>query len=179
MNTQESKTGNDVKIAENTDPRYCSMKSGTNLGKFTDPLAIMPYGVDSQGFIEYYILHGFRFWYSEDKTGWFFDVETGVTTNLASIPKWLWSIVGDPAGPYAQPAAGHDHLCDTKTVYRFNEKGELESKVISQAEVDKWFLQMCKSMQPPFAIPDWKCNILYSGVRIGSTYRAIKAQITG
>jgi hypothetical protein len=70
-------------------------------------------------------------------------------TDLASMPRFLWSIVGHPAGPYAQAAVLHDKL------YR---DGKLTRK-----QADKIFLEAMEVLK----IPKWKRRVLYWGVRAG------------
>ena len=38
------------------------------------------------------------------------EVPRGFLTDFASIPRWLWSLVGEPSGPWAPAAVVHDYL---------------------------------------------------------------------
>ena len=45
-------------------------------------------------------------------------VPAGFITDFASIPRLFWTVVGHPAGKYAQAAVLHDYLYRTNSVSR-------------------------------------------------------------
>ncbi len=79
--------------------------------------------------------------------GSLYTVPQGFITDLASIPRFLWSI-WPPFGRYASAATLHDYFC--------------ESDWISRKDGDKVFLEAMKYSN----VPVWKRYIIYWGVRL-------------
>ena len=77
-----------------------------------------------------------------------YTVPAGFTTDFASIPRLFWSIVGHPAGQYAQAAVLHDWLYRTKAVPR--------------AEADRIFREAMEVLE----VPAWQRWIMWSAVRV-------------
>jgi hypothetical protein len=88
-------------------------------------------------------------WWEVTEDYWYGDVliPKGFKTDLASIPRVLWSIF-PPFGNYTTPAVIHDHAY--KTCYN------------SRAEADKEFRDNCKA----YGTPSWKANSFYGAVRL-------------
>jgi len=74
-------------------------------------------------------------------------IHKGFKTDLASIPRLLWSIC-PPFGNYTTPAVIHDHAYGTK----YN----------SRKEADKGFRDNCIA----YGVKKWKANLFYRTVRI-------------
>ncbi len=78
------------------------------------------------------------------------EVNPGLITDGASIPKILWSFVGSPfSGKYVEAAIIHDALYDSCTV--------------SRKEADQIFYEIMISQN----VNKIKAKIMYLGVRIG------------
>lgn len=75
-------------------------------------------------------------------------VPAGYVTDLASIPRVLWPIVGSPYDPrFAKAATVHDYLYSTKQVPR--EEADKELKTLLRLA----------------GVPRWKCQAMYLAVR--------------
>lgn len=77
-----------------------------------------------------------------------YSVPAGFVTDFASIPRLLWSIIGHPAGRYAQAAVLHDWLYATTAV--------------SRAEADRIFGEAMQVL----GVPSWQRWIMWCGVRL-------------
>ncbi|MDE1465311.1 DUF1353 domain-containing protein [Spartinivicinus poritis] len=78
-------------------------------------------------------------------------VPAGFTTDLASIPRLLWSVF-PPDGPYLEAAVLHDYL--------YSKQPALD---ISRKQADKVFLKAMRAL----GVPGWKRYSIYYGVRLG------------
>jgi hypothetical protein len=76
-----------------------------------------------------------------------YTVPAGFLTDLASIPRLLWTPLGHPAGRYAQAAVLHDWLLDVAAVPR--------------ARADRIFLEAMQVLGVP-SLQRW---LMYAGVR--------------
>lgn len=76
-------------------------------------------------------------------------VPAGFITDFASIPRLFWTVVGHPAGKYAQAAVLHDYL------YRTNS--------VSRAKADSLFREAMIVLGVPF----YQRWVLWAGVRVG------------
>ena len=54
-----------------------------------------------------------------------FTVPAGFITDFASIPRWLWSVVGAPTGWYTKPSCLHDYCFDTFGIATFAQANAL------------------------------------------------------
>ncbi len=74
-------------------------------------------------------------------------VPAGFITDLASIPKFFWALVGSPNGRYGKAAVIHDYLY-FKQIY-------------SRQKSDRIFYEAMQSLQVPF----WRRWSMYHSVR--------------
>jgi len=87
------------------------------------------------------------------KNGAIYTAEELFHTDGASIPKWLWSLVGGPlSGKYAKSAVIHDKLC--------------RSGIVPRKKADKIFLEAMKADGVAF----WKRRAMYMAVRAYSMW---------
>ena len=80
-----------------------------------------------------------------------YTVPAGFETDFASIPRAFWSLVGHPAGQYAQAAVLHDFLYRTKAVPR--------------AEADRIFREAMQVLE----VPAWQRWAMWAAVRVGGS----------
>lgn len=106
--------------------------------KFTNPLALVQIGGHKFSLIE-------SFSY-EDVT-----VREGFETDLASIPRILWTLLDSPIGRHAQAAVLHDFLYSAPLGYNYSRK-----------ECDQIFLRAMKDSKVDF----WRRWLIYFGVRL-------------
>jgi len=78
-----------------------------------------------------------------------FIVPAGFETDFASIPRLFWTVIGHPAGQYAQAAVLHDWL------YR--------ARGTSRARADALFREAMAAL----GVPAWQRWLLWAGVRAG------------
>lgn len=76
-----------------------------------------------------------------------YTVPAGFLTDLASIPRPLWTLLGHPAGRYAQAAVLHDWL--------------LEVAAVPRARADSIFLEAMEVL----GVPRLQRRLMYLGVR--------------
>lgn len=76
-------------------------------------------------------------------------VPAGFTTDFASIPRLFWSVIGHPAGRYAQAAVLHDSLYRTRSVTR--------------ARADALFMEAMAVL----GVPAWQRWLMWAAVRVG------------
>jgi hypothetical protein len=78
-------------------------------------------------------------------------VPEGFISDGASIPKWIWPILGPPIGSkHLIPSIIHDYLCEQATCY--------SERVLGDAV----FFKLLRD----FDIPRWKRTLMYIGVRV-------------
>lgn len=87
-----------------------------------------------------------------------FLIPAGFETDFASIPRPLWSLIGHPAGRYAQAAVLHDYL------YR--------THIVRRARADALFREAMEALN----VPTWQRWAMWAAVRAGGwwAYRAAK-----
>lgn len=78
-----------------------------------------------------------------------YSVPEGFVTDFASIPRLFWTVIGHPAGRYAQAAVLHDCLYSTGAAKR--------------AEADRIF----REAMAVLGVPGWQRWLMWAGVRIG------------
>lgn len=83
---------------------------------------------------------------------WGVRVPVGFETDLASVPRVLWSLV-PPFGRYSKAAIVHDRL------YNIQDR--------PKKKADKLFLRAMKDLGVPF----WKRKVMYRFVRLFGRYR--------
>ena len=86
-------------------------------------------------------------------------VPEGYVSDGASIPRWLWTVVGHPFGEYAQAAVLHDMLC--------------EDEIYARKKCDRVFLESLKVLKVNII----KRRLMYWGVRLGSAWEAIRNKL--
>ncbi|GAB1388984.1 MAG: hypothetical protein AMXMBFR78_33920 [Rubrivivax sp.] len=84
-------------------------------------------------------------------------VPAGFLTDFASIPRVLWSLIGHPAGRYAQAAVLHDWL--------------LEQPAVPRAEADRVFLEAMAVLGVP-RLQRW---LMWAAVRAWGLVRGARA----
>lgn len=90
-------------------------------------------------------------------------VPAGATTDLASIPRWAWSLF-PPDGPWLKAAVVHDHLYRTKgTCWLDGFNGRTRAKPYTRAESDA----ILKEAMAVLGVPAWKRSVIYAAVRVG------------
>lgn len=99
--------------------------------------------------VQWQVLRGFIYYVGEEGSEELYEVFDNAKSDLASIPRILWSIAGHPAGIYAQAAVLHDDL------YK---KGK-----VSRKRADEIFLEAMEVL----GVPEWQREALYKGVRAG------------
>ena len=123
------------------------------MSSFTEPL----YVVQLPDSDEWLTLRAFSYWYDCEDTDApicvrcraCITVPDGTRTDFASIPRPLWSLIGHPAGRYAQAAVLHDYL------YR--------SGRLPRARCDALFLEAMEVLGVPWL---QRC-LMWAGVRVG------------
>ena len=123
------------------------------MSSFTDPLTVVQIPFSD----EWATLRAFSFWYDCDEIDLPMDVRCrgrvtvpeGTRTDFASIPQVLWSLIGHPAGRYAQAAVLHDYL------YR--------TGALSRARCDELFREAMEVLGVPWH-QRW---LMWAGVRVG------------
>lgn len=78
-----------------------------------------------------------------------FVVPAGFETDFASVPRLFWTVIGHPAGRYAQAAVLHDWLYSTQAV--------------SRARADALF----REAMAVLGVPAWQRWTMWAGVRVG------------
>jgi len=86
-------------------------------------------------------------------------VPEGYVSDGASIPRWLWTVVGHPFGEYAQAAVLHDMLC--------------EDEIYKRKKCDLVFLESLKVLKVNII----KRRLMYWGVRAGGFCKSIKNKL--
>jgi hypothetical protein len=76
-------------------------------------------------------------------------VPAGFVTDFASIPRLFWTLVGHPAGRYAQAAVLHDFL--------------YSSRAVPRGEADRIFREAMQVL----GVPAWQRWAIWAGVRLG------------
>lgn len=128
----------------------------------TQPLLLEWISGDKGG--RYRLHEGFNYWDSEgdDGAGWLIEVPPGFETDLASIPRPLWSYL-PKSGSYSKAAVIHDYL------YWAGRVGQVP---ITRAYADAVLRRGCADLGVPWA-RRW---LIWSAVRVGGgkiwqTYR--------
>lgn len=81
-------------------------------------------------------------------------VPVGYQTDLASVPRYLWSIF-PPFGRYSQAAVTHDFI------YQMRKDLTYQGTERSRKECDEIFLEAMKTLKVPW----WKRQLMYRAVR--------------
>ncbi len=81
-------------------------------------------------------------------------IHKGFITDGASIPKFFWSIIGGPLGPYAPAAVVHDRCYKTPPFFHHR---------YTRKKSDYVFYEALGVLEVPW----WKRKVMYAGVRIG------------
>lgn len=97
-----------------------------------------------------------RFRYQSDVAG-LVDVPAGFVTDLASVPQFALSLLGEIA---QMPAVPHDFIYNKHTVGR--------------ATADKMLYEACLLT----GVPKWKAALIYAGVRVGGGSHWTPAEAT-
>lgn len=113
------------------------------MSSFTDPLEVR------QIALWWFTTRKMTYFAGEEGSGESYTVPRNFRTDFASIPRALWSLVGHPAGRYAQAAVLHDFLYKTAPV--------------SRARADALFLEAMGVLGVRWS-QRWA---LYLGVRVG------------
>lgn len=106
-------------------------------GKWWDVIADLPYHVGGEDSDEVIL------------------VEAGFRTDLGSIPRISWSVIGHPAGKYAPACVTHDK------VYQYPANGVDEPR--SRRRCDQVFLEGMQVL----GVSWWRRSTMYAGVRCG------------
>jgi hypothetical protein len=98
------------------------------------------------------------FEYVSENKGWTVEVWTGFTTDFASIPRALWSLL-PPTGKWGRAAVIHDWLY--ATAFAIDEDGKPVE--VSRADADAIFREACGDLGVSWTLR-W---LMWSGVRVG------------
>lgn len=102
--------------------------------------------------------------YHSDRLGETIKVNVGYEFDFASIPQYLWHIVGSPAtGKHRRASVIHDKLIDRNKTLGKEEK-------LSRLQIDKVFYEA----MIVDGVNWFKAKVLYAGVRANSIVRGIK-----
>jgi hypothetical protein len=112
---------------------------------FLDPLDLR--GIE--GTNEFFTLGKLRY---QDSDGTIYEVPPLFRTDLASIPRILWSLVGAPNESSRKPAVLHDYLCRTG--------------IVSRKKADQIFERALKDVGSNW----FRRKAYYIGVRIGAFF---------
>lgn len=93
------------------------------------------------------------FWF-QDAKGRRWDAPAGSKVNGASIPRFLWAVIGSPyTGDYRRASIVHDVACDAAV-------GDSAARRVA----DKMFYEACREG----GCSRWAATVLYIGVRFGA-----------
>lgn len=96
-------------------------------------------------------------YYSDN--GGMFQLEESFETDLASVPRFLWSIPGFATGDWPRPALLHDWLYqkhhDGKDIVGFNEANELLQEAMRAEGSSMWLAWMYKAACNKFGKCIW------------------------
>lgn len=83
-------------------------------------------------------------------------VPSGFSTDGASIPRWLWSVIGAPwDARYARAAIVHDFL--------YVQRGATKRNRYTRRDADRIFYEIMLDD----GVPKWRAWAMWSGVRAG------------
>jgi len=82
------------------------------MSSFTAPLDVRQHGD------QWFTLRAFVYYAGSLESDEYYTVPAQFRTDFASIPRMLWTLIGHPAGKYAQAAVLHDWLYATAPVSR-------------------------------------------------------------
>jgi len=117
---------------------------------FTDPLHLMP--VPRTG--KYCVVRAVRYHIGFFGTNLEITVPEGFLTDLASVPRFLWSLVPPHSPDYAAAAVLHDYL------YEWN--NGMFTKVVA----DGIFYEAMRVL----GVPKWRAIIMYLAVRLWNNW---------
>ncbi len=86
-------------------------------------------------------------------------VPKGFITDIASIPKIFWSLIGSPIGKYAAAAVTHDILYK----YGIYSKGDNPKEKINRGKSDWVFVDAMRVLKVAW----WKRRSMWFAVRVG------------
>ena len=102
----------------------------------------------------------------EDSNEYIF-VHAGFSTDFASIPRLLWSVMGHPAGKHGKAAVVHDYLYQYPssglTIPVAPEPMHVQLPSRTRRRCDQIFLEGLKVLKLSW----WKRTLMYSAVRVG------------
>jgi hypothetical protein len=99
------------------------------------------------------------FWFI-DSAGKKWDAPANSKVDGASIPRFLWSIVGSPyTGDYRRASIVHDVACERAT-----------GQEAARREADRMFFEACRAG----GCSKWDATILYIGVRFGAWFDRVE-----
>ena len=129
------------------------------MSQFTDPIQIRQDTTDPRYWITTAV---HRYHVGSEDSAEVITVPEGRRTDLQSIPRFSWSIVGHPLDAYAASGLFHDEI------YRYPENGVLPDengkvKPRGRRRCDQIYLEMNIVLKCPW----WKRTLKYSAVRIG------------
>ena len=113
-----------------------------------------PLRIEEIGYEKWRVLEKFRF---TSKTGLIVEVPADFTTDLASIPRILQSILGKISG-YSQPAVVHDYL------YYAHRNGD--DTTVTRKQADKILREGIEFKEVAYGVP-MDGDTIYQGVRMG------------
>ncbi len=120
------------------------------MSSFTDKLELRDFSKN-----EFYTLKEFTYFIgSEDSTD-FIIIPKGFVTDGASIPKWLWPIVGHPFAEFRQAAVVHDFLYRTH-IRTKNDSDKIFLEAMEVLEVKKWKRDIMYWAVSTFGEKSWK-----------------------
>ena len=129
------------------------------MSSFTDRLIVSP----NDNFSSWTIVERFRYWLVRLHVGDVITVAEGSTTDFASIPRILWSLLS-PYGLYGKAAVIHDYLYRLGGVVNVAEDGmPLRMRKFSRSECDQIFYEAMECL----GVGWFTRHIMWIGVRVG------------
>ncbi len=95
------------------------------------------------------LLKSFQYHVWKEDSTFVIEVPKGFKSNGASIPRFLWSVVGHPWGEYEQAAWLHDYM--------------YFKQAFDRKKCDQIFYESMGVL----AVAGWKKKVMYAGVRVG------------
>jgi hypothetical protein len=120
---------------------------------------------------QYYLVRNYSYVYQDTRGKYRITVPTGFVTDIASVPRFAWTLAGIlPDGLHRAAAVVHDFLYQWRGRLRpgcleaclSNSTWVPSDRVFTRQDCDKIFLE---AMKDAGAVP-WKANAMYWAVRL-------------
>ena len=98
--------------------------------------------------IHWQVMEDFEYHIGSEDSNDFVKVPKGYVSDLASIPRFLWGIIGGPWGKYGYAAIVHDFI--------------LQNKLYPPSKADRIFYEAMTVLK----VPSWKCSMIFFACRM-------------